>query len=164
VQVVEAVVQVGKVRTDKARYEAVKASKFSVKQTLTPLVLINQADNDAQTQNIEVSSWSRSLFSFLPPSPPLASLPLPALPLPASKATCGVVQGGPGGQGERDRYDDTCASCLCLSIEVSRASSDAICLTKRLQPPLSCKQSWPRPGQVLMQPRRPANLVGTAKS
>jgi hypothetical protein len=41
-------VQVAKVRTEKLRHEAAKASRHQVKLTLQPMLLLNKAENDAQ--------------------------------------------------------------------------------------------------------------------
>ena len=48
--IVEALVQIAKVRTEKGRYEAAKAGKYTVKQTLMPSTLLTQAETEAQQE------------------------------------------------------------------------------------------------------------------
>jgi hypothetical protein len=44
-----ALVEIAKVRTEKLGYEAAKKNRYQGKLTLQPMVLLNQAENDAQT-------------------------------------------------------------------------------------------------------------------
>ncbi len=71
-QVVETLVQVAKVRTEKLRYEAAKNNKYQVKLTLQPMLLLNQAENDAQTgqQAGGALAASNQASPALAPQPP----------------------------------------------------------------------------------------------